>query len=941
MFRGDRNDKRAKGGSIIYVNNNIACSRLDSFDCNDSLAVLLDLPRYQIAIACIYRSPSITYNDNMKMIDQIKNLKTLILSGIEVMIVGDFNLPEVLWDSGSVVSPQATNNKQLLIQRKFLDTFQDTGLYWQLSDGTVTRRRLYNGSLQESLLDQVLISDPALILQCKIISQLGKSDHNGIVSTVRCENLPGYISSQRKCWGKITLEELSDIGSTVDWSYHGESAVESIWSHIDERLNIISDNVPTVKMETSQNGATYMRSPWECTTLARKRRIKNMAWQVFEESPTNDNLMYALEKNNELENAITKEMMKYEAKMTSGMKKNPKSFYRYVNSKRKLKQSVVSVKTKTGHLAKSPQETANLLAEFFETTFQNSGSDIKDKYPTEPNETDIRPITTDEVAKLLSDLNVYKSMGPDGIHAKVLKSLSNNTDFVACVELLFNSCLNQGQVPEVWKQARVTPIHKKGSKTEASNYRPISLTSILCKLYEKIIRDRVFSSVGDKISQYQHGFVTSKSCLSNLLHAADFINSKLANEEPVDIFYLDFQKAFDSVPHDKLMIKLENMGLEKQLLAVIADFLSDRTFSVSIGDTLSAIKAVRSGVPQGSVLGPLLFVLYINDMPENIQNLLLLFADDAKVCANALNRSTNQDDLDKLADWQKRWGLTFNTIDNKCKVMHIGKNNPCNLYMLNDQHLQSTSEEKDLGVWMNSDYSWQTNIDNYIMKARSTMSWIMRVILNKNKNVMLQLYKSLVRPHLEYCVQLWSPKPRHGNWSLIFGIEDVQRDFTRQINDIGHLCYSERLKILNLTTLVERRARGDLIETFKIFKGIANYGQDLFRFSRSGYNILHPVGKRNTQQNDFFNTRVIDYWNKLPHFIKDSNNVDIFKARLEAYKRHSCNSNESITNFWSLSDVLLNKINDTNRAEHIDFLINNPEIAKHKMTNVYNLHVYY
>ena len=155
------------------------------------------------------------------MIDQIKNLKNLISSGIEVMIVGDFNLPDVLWDSGSVVCPLATSNQQLLIQKKFLGAFQDTGLYWQLSDGTVTRRRLYNGSLQESLLDQVLISDPALMLQCKIVSQLGKSDHNGIISTVRCDNLPGYTSTQRKCWGKITLQELSNIGSSIDCIYHG------------------------------------------------------------------------------------------------------------------------------------------------------------------------------------------------------------------------------------------------------------------------------------------------------------------------------------------------------------------------------------------------------------------------------------------------------------------------------------------------------------------------------------------------------------------------------------------------------------------------------------------------------------------------------------------------------------------------------------------------
>ena len=142
--------------------------------------------------------------------------------------------------------------------------------------------------------------------------------------------------------------------------------------------------------------------------------------------------------------------------------------------------------------------------------------------------------------------------------------------------------------------------------------------------------------------------------------------------------------------------------------------------------------------------------------------------------------------------------------------------------------------------------------------------------------------------------------------------------------------------MLGLTTLVERRAHGDLIETYKIFKGIANYGQELFRFSRNGYNILHPVGKRSNQQDDFLNTRVIEHWNKLPHYVKDSINVDMFKSRLESFKIKCINANDttSATNFWSLSNTLLNKIDDTNRDSHIDFLTNNPGIAKYKMTNV-------
>lgn len=934
IFRGDRKDNREKGGSIIYVYNNIACSILESFQCNDSLAVLTKLPSYQLAIVCIYRSQSISYTDNLKMIEQIRNLKSLISSGIDVLMVGDLNLPNVLWDSGSVTAPSTTKNRQLLLQKKFINVFQDVGLQWQLKDGTITRRRIYNGTLQESLLDQILISDNNLVLDCSIDAHVGKSDHRAIITKLRCANMPGYSLDEKICWSKVKPENIIDHSRKITWDYRGEGNVEDIWHHIHERICIISKDLPTMKTKILANGTACARPPWESTCLSRRRRAKSKAWATFENHPTNDNLMAALEKDKELQNDTTTAMAKHEAKMTSDRTYNPKSFYRYVNSKRKIKQSVVSVKNSTGHFAQSPKESAEILAEFFESTFQNTGIRDSKSYLAEPQKEEYY-IGLDEISKLLSEVNVYKSVGPDQMHGKILKSLSKQYEFVQCIKLLFNTCVSTGKIPVIWKQARVTPIHKKGSKTDAKNYRPISLTSILCKTYEKIIREKIIAEIGSKITSLQHGFVKNKSCLSNLLKAADFINEKLSQNEPVDLFYFDFQKAFDSVPHTKLMTKLENLGLGGQLLAIIADFLSERTFCVTVGNSSSSPRPVLSGVPQGSVLGPILFVLYINDMPDVVKNLLLLFADDAKMCTTAGTHTLNQDDLNRLSQWQNDWDLTFNTVDSKCKVMHIGKSNPKNTYFLNGQQLPSTTEEKDLGVWTTDSYSWQLNIDNSVNKARSTMAWIMRVIINKEKGVMLQLYKSLVRPLLEYCVQLWSPTARHGNWGQIFQLEDVQREFTRQINGYGCLSYKERLEALQLTTLLERRARGDIIETFKIVKGFTNYGQELFRISRNGNNILHPVGKRSTQQNDFLNTRVIEYWNKLHIDVKNSTSVPEFKSRLESFKKSNKASGTGVTNYWTLSDTLLDKINDFNRDAHIAFLDENPEIANYKKINLY------
>ena len=217
---------------------------------------------------------------------------------------------------------------------------------------------------------------------------------------------------------------------------------------------------------------------------------------------------------------------------------------------------------------------------------------------------------------------------------------------------------------------------------------------------------------------------------------------------------------------------------------------------------------------------------------------------------NASTGSINQQDLDTLCEWQKKWLLTFNTIDQKCKVLPVDnskiKRNADNInYYLNGTMLPVVYSEKD------SSLKWDDHIQQNILKAKKCIGWVCRNVISREAAVMLNIYRALVRPHLEYCVQLWSPIPRHGNWSVIMDIESVRRMFTRMIDGVGLMPYCDRLEKLKLTTLIERRARGDLIEVFKIFKGIANYGENLFKFSCSGMNIVlssSTTGKVNTFQ---------------------------------------------------------------------------------------------
>ena len=601
---------------------------------------------------------------------------------------------------------------------------------------------------------------------------------------------------------------------------------------------------------------------------------------------------------------------------------------------------ICSVNNKDGNASSSPSESANILAQFFSSTFiqEPLGPLPQDCYnPTPPiiPSNDDHCISVTDVKCSLKNLNHFKSLGPDGIHPKLLSTLSADENFVLALTILFNKCLECGKIPTIWKSANVTPIHKKGPLKDPSNYRPISLTCILSKIYEKFVRDKILEYVTPIITNKQHGFVPGRSCLSNLLEFMDAINDMTLNGEFVDIVYMDFQKAFDTVPHYRLLVKLMDYGISSNLINVVADFLEGRSFRVRVGDSYSDNCGVTSGVPQGSVLGPLLFLIYINDLPEGIRNKIFMFADDVKLAGPCSTPVINQRDIDYMSNWQDKWLLKFNTDDGKCKIMHTGKRNPHHEYFLNGIQLPTVDTEKDLGVNVTCNLQWEHHIELAVNKAKSVVAWVSRSVISRDPKVMVNIYKSLVRPHLEYCVQLWSPSPRHGNWNLIMKLEDVQRQYTRLIDGVGLLKYEDRLNRLGLTTLLERRARGDLIEAFRILSGIANYGGNLFNYkdnaTRRGLHLVFGTTSSTANAHNFFSKRVVNYWNGLPQYVKASLSVNSFKSKLEEYKVNYFNTTG---NYWELSQEIFNRIQDGDRESHRNYLLENPYVAKRKGINI-------
>ena len=320
------------------------------------------------------------------------------------------------------------------------------------------------------------------------------------------------------------------------------------------------------------------------------------------------------------------------------------------------------------------------------------------------NETMVSNIHCSEelIVELLAKLKTDKSPGLDNLHPKFLFEVRE--EIGKCLALIFNESLRTGEVPRDWRDALVTPLFKKGSRNDPGNYRPVSLTCILGKVLEKIVKEKVSSHLSEYkiITESQHGFTKGRSCLTNLLDFLEEVYQKLDEGKAVDIIYLDFAKAFDKVPHSRLLVKLEACGITGNVLRWIKNWLTGRRQKVGIRGSYSSWIDVISGVPQGSVLGPLLFLIYINDIDEGVISKISKFADDTKLCSMVEDKKGSeilQKDLKTLFQWSEDWQMLFNI--EKCSVMHTGKQNKDYKYEMGGKILKTIDEEKDLGVITN------------------------------------------------------------------------------------------------------------------------------------------------------------------------------------------------------------------------------------------------
>ena len=455
---------------------------------------------------------------------------------------------------------------------------------------------------------------------------------------------------------------------------------------------------------------------------------------------------------------------------------NNKPFWKFIRGQRQESVGVSPLKD-NGVLHSDRKQKSEILAKQFRSVFTNDEIDpFSDEIPTGPSYPPISEIVINEngISKLLKNLNPNKAAGPDQIPCHLLKELA--CEVAPVLASIFRQSLSTGELPDSWLTAWITPVFKKGPKNDPSNYRPVSLTCVICKVLEHVVCSHMRSHF-DKfgiLSQYQHGFRKFFSCESQLLLTTHDLMVRVDRKEPVDVAVLDFSKAFDTVPHRRLLRKLELLGIRGELLSWIRAFLTGRTQSVMIEGCFSQPYQVESGVPQGTVLGPLLFLCYINDLPNVLDphTAVRLFADDLLIYRSIKSQDDQvklQRDLHALGSWGERWGMKFNT--KKCNIMLINNQGRPRFYELCNDVLGIVQSAKYLGVTISDDLSWTPHISSIVTKAHQRLGFIRRNLRGSPYAYRAIAYKSLVRSQLEYCCTIWDTDIK----SEINSIERVQR----------------------------------------------------------------------------------------------------------------------------------------------------------------------
>ena len=496
-------------------------------------------------------------------------------------------------------------------------------------------------------------------------------------------------------------------------------------------------------------------------------------------------------------------------------------------------------------------------------------------------------------------LNINKAHGWDDISIRMIKLCDES--LLKPLMNIFQFSLATGKFPNDWKKGNIVPIHKKGDKSIVKNYRPVSLLPIFSKLFEKCIYDTLYSffETNGLFTSCQSGFRKGDSCTSQLLSITHDIFKGFDANPSLDTrgVFLDISKAFDRVWHDGLLFKLQYYGVSGPLLSLLKDFLSGRVQRVTLNGHSSIWEKIKAGVPQGSILGPLLFLIFINDLPENLESVPKIFADDTSLFSLVLNQlesaSKLNRDLRRISDWAFRWKMSFNPDPSKQAVgVYFSKKGvpeDAPVVSFNNSPIEFSVSHKHLGLTLDEKLTFDPHIKEKIQKAHKGIGRINRLRNLLPRHSLLTYFKAFIRPHLD-CGDVIYDNP--GNSPLSQKLESIQYNACLAITGCFRGTSREKLySELGLESLADRRYSRRLFTFYKIVKGMApQYLCDLLPPNRTVGNprsrlAIYPMQIRTERFRNSFFPFCINQWNNLDSCIRDLPSISRFKRAIFGFIR--------------------------------------------------------
>ena len=725
-YRKDSN--RHRGGVFILVKNNISSSVIDIDTSIEIIWVKLHTNNKKDLIFGSFYCPP---NSPASVLDELYTSICLIKSKFPASIIylgGDFNCPGIDWAHGcltdSYISASFRERLVTISNNLFLDQVI-----------TVPTRG-------PNILDLCFTSHSNTIQNFYTIP--GLSDHLTVVVDIapcsyHTKQLTRKVYLYKKADWEAVREHLHSISETYFLLNSTPArSVDENWQLIQQEcLKRIDSHVPYKK------SSNHFHLPWMSVSLKRqikkKQRVYNRAKLFQRDSDWREYKNLQREVKQSLRNAHHQYIANIINPLDSSVNKKP--FWHYIKSRRQDRSGVGTLKSSDGRPITTPSEKAHLLNHQFKSVFTIDSNEphIINRNNTETDQTiqDIE-ISISGVYNLLSKSDIHKSQGPDNIHPHFLKETAS--ELAPMLTHLFQQSLDSGVLPNDWKKAYVTPIYEKGDKTNPANYRPISLTSVVCKVMEHILASHImqYLDTNNILLDTQFGFRSKHSCETQLLLTTTDLAKAIDKNLQTDVGILDFSKAFDKVSHNRLLHKLKHYGINGNILHWIKSFLHGRTQQVVVEGSYSSPCPVTSGVPQGSVLGPILFLIYINDISNNIHSQLRLFADDCLVYRTIQSSGDHlilQDDFNTLTSWAKANNMEFNIT--KCKIIQVTTlhNKSSFTYTMNGTPLQPVDHHLYLGVYIHHKLSWQPQVDYICNKANRILGFLWRNLRGSPKTL--------------------------------------------------------------------------------------------------------------------------------------------------------------------------------------------------------------